>query len=182
VPEAKHANRLPWTSTRHAQGHHATPGGIFGLETARLLVSGGGAAAPGPWVAKQLPCLGFSGSVHFSTTGRRAGGNQVSDIPWWDLRNNHTGPRALRANERCSAACPSGRGVCIRGGTQAQCRAIPPLHSAPRARQGGSLALTAVGRARPGSICLVVICRSGLTAVITADQRHLGHQIPRAPC
>ena len=81
LPEAKHANRLPLTSARHAKGHHATPGGIFGLETACLLVSGGGAAGPGPWVAKQLPCLGISGSVPFSSTERRAGKKQVSAVP-----------------------------------------------------------------------------------------------------
>ena len=81
VPEAKHANRLPWTSARHAKGHHATPGGTFGLETAHLLVSGGGEAAMGPWVAKQLPCLGFSGSVPFSATGRRAGEIELAAVP-----------------------------------------------------------------------------------------------------
>ena len=92
------------------------------------------------------------------------------------------GPEALSKPTMILPACPSDRGVCIhvhvRGGTQAQCRAIPPVDSAPRAWQGGSLALTAV----LGGLNL-----PGRHLPLRTDghhddgrKRHLGHQIPRA--
>ena len=81
----------------------------------------------------------------------------------------------LRGSHDALARCPLGPPVCTPGGTKAQCQAPPPVHSTV---VGGSLALTAAGCARPGSL-LGRHLHSGLAVGVTTEHCQLGRQLPR---